>query len=1131
MAQDGFGARRFLLETLLRERSLDRDALEECEKIRKENNQMLSEVLVSEGTVTDQELGRLLEKFAADGYISPAELGLLKEEFSSNWERWKEMEERDKAAGVGTGEIPSAGPAGPPGAGEGDTGMHAALEELMAAAPVRERGPGRGEEPQGAGADEGAKGRRIAGCTILEKLGEGRLGSVYKGVLEALGKAVAVRLIPVETMSESRRERLLETVRTASRIEQGNVAEVISAGEDGDQLYIVSRFVEGESLRERLLREVSLPQEDALEVALAVARGLRAGHSLGILHADIKPENIFFDHESRVLITNFGIVSSAETQAPGSPKEALLAGSPHYMAPELFEARPPDARTDIYSLGVTLYEMLTGAHPFGGASATAIKDAHLRGRPKPPTSVNNRVGSAVSKLVAKMIAREPESRYQETTELIDDMIGLVQHLTSGGEQSAAGAPEAVGPEAASPPGFAADIRARASRYKTVAASPEVKKTSRLVVKLILILVLAAVSGVLYVYYARPDFLGIFKQEEVVEFEDSTPEPDKAVKAEEALKDLKSKVDFSLSQGKYLETLQLLAEFPPRYTSPAARREIEACAIRVAREADDDLKPMQARVQELEKEKRYEDALRINRDFKSRVEQIVNSYCGLWPQLNALKKYLEWTTKTRKRIGRIIHDREHFEKEMNEADQLLEENKFDPALVKVQPYLDSPIEEYRKKAQRLRERIIQEKMAYKKASDKKVVWEAFEKVLQQARQDKDEERFDEALKRIEQFLFRDEPRLTRGSGKQWDFDDALRRSIERLEGQKGKIPLEILLEAEDLIPGIKKARKEFAVRKKEEERKERFKADIEYARKAIREKRPQDARVVVQKHENDRRLTAQEREALAALEEVANRHIRFFKDLKKIKELLAAGECNKARQRILLWLSVEDKAIAQKVKAKYLEIMDAMEPGMTYIEGKEAVFLGSDDTQDNNPRRLEGYRTFYIDRCEVTCGDYNAFVEAAKHAPPANWPAGRMPDHLRRLPVTGVSWEDASAYAKWKGKRLPTDAEWEIAASWDGSKKILYPWGESYVAGNANIATGELEKVGSRPKDFSPNGVFDMAGNAAEWTATKSGDQYFVRGSCADKTAKASSCRTTRRSPLDPQTTSNLLGFRCVKDPK
>jgi formylglycine-generating enzyme required for sulfatase activity len=196
------------------------------------------------------------------------------------------------------------------------------------------------------------------------------------------------------------------------------------------------------------------------------------------------------------------------------------------------------------------------------------------------------------------------------------------------------------------------------------------------------------------------------------------------------------------------------------------------------------------------------------------------------------------------------------------------------------------------------------------------------------------------------------------------------------------------------------------------------------------------------------------------------------------------------------------------------------------------FITPDD-DDDNPRRHEAYHNFYIDLHEVSCRDYEKFVLATGYSPPANWPGGKLPRQWHPRPVTGVTQKDASEYAKWAGKRLPTEAEWEVAASWDGEKKTLYPWGNKYIKGSANIRTGSAWKVGTESRDISPNGVYDLAGNVAEWTATpaKTGPAFIVRGSSADKSADPVMARTTRRSLVPSEKATNFIGFRCVKDVK
>lgn len=159
--------------------------------------------------------------------------------------------------------------------------------------------------------------------------------------------------------------------------------------------------------------------------------------------------------------------------------------------------------------------------------------------------------------------------------------------------------------------------------------------------------------------------------------------------------------------------------------------------------------------------------------------------------------------------------------------------------------------------------------------------------------------------------------------------------------------------------------------------------------------------------------------------------------------------------------------------------------MAYVPGGDFL-MGSNDGDDNErPQHTVNVKPFFIDLYEVTCEEYEKFIRATGHAPPQAWKNNKYPKGAERLPVTGVTWDDASAYAKWAGKRLPTEAEWEFAAR--GSGGLRYPWGNEWRQGmaNADAATsqGRLMNVGSYPSGKSPFGLFDMAGNAWEWTAS------------------------------------------------
>jgi formylglycine-generating enzyme required for sulfatase activity len=216
------------------------------------------------------------------------------------------------------------------------------------------------------------------------------------------------------------------------------------------------------------------------------------------------------------------------------------------------------------------------------------------------------------------------------------------------------------------------------------------------------------------------------------------------------------------------------------------------------------------------------------------------------------------------------------------------------------------------------------------------------------------------------------------------------------------------------------------------------------------------------------------------------------------------------------------------------------PGMVYVPGGDFLMGGGADAYER-PAHEASVSPFFIDTYEVTCAEYVKFTSATGRATPSTWRGKTCPSGWERLPVTGVNWDDARAYASWAGKRLPTEAEWEFAAR--GNDRRKYPWGDEWEAGAANVnsSNGQLAEVGTY-RSPSPFGVYDMSGNAWEWTATdfviypggnaslakKLRPGKVIRGGCyASKTEQAT---TTYRGVWPPQGEDyNRTGFRCVTD--
>jgi serine/threonine-protein kinase len=246
-------------------------------------------------------------------------------------------------------------------------------------------------------------------------------------------------------------------------------------------------------------------------------------------------------------------------------------------------------------------------------------------------------------------------------------------------------------------------------------------------------------------------------------------------------------------------------------------------------------------------------------------------------------------------------------------------------------------------------------------------------------------------------------------------------------------------------------------------------------------------------------------------------LRYLGDETAAEGFINAGSGKKAREILRPWLASPDKGIAERAAVLDAKAARVLYPGMVYIPAGDYIVGGAGNV------KLQPY---YIDKYEVTNGQYAEYLSATGHAAPPDWNAEAEPD----LPVTGITCVEAANYAKWAGKRLPRQEEWEVAASWDSDlkKPLTYPWGEDFDWSKCNLGTAGTARKGFFRGDISPCGVRDMAGNVCEWTATRDGSSHVIcGGSWADSLPEAARC--CARFSLSQGTRSTRVGFRCAKD--
>src|SRR5205809_6005003 len=264
---------------------------------------------------------------------------------------------------------------------------------------------------------------------IIEELGRGGMAIVFKAKEKQLDREVAIKVLPFSLAFDKEFvERFQREARTSAKLEHPSIIPIYRVGKSGRVIYFVMKFLRGKPLASVLAARGSLPPAEIRQVLVQVARALAYAHKGGIVHRDIKPDNIMFDEHGQAVVTDFGIAKAATGgKLTGT---GMSIGTPHYMSPEQARAQQLDGRSDIYSLGVVAYQCLTGSVPFDGEDSFSIGYKHIM-EELPVPRLDSAEKRELFEIVRKMMAKKQEDRFQSAEELVTVLEGAGGYMAAG----------------------------------------------------------------------------------------------------------------------------------------------------------------------------------------------------------------------------------------------------------------------------------------------------------------------------------------------------------------------------------------------------------------------------------------------------------------------------------------------------------------------------------------------------------------------------------------------------------------------------------------------------------------------------------------------------------------------------
>lgn len=252
---------------------------------------------------------------------------------------------------------------------------------------------------------------------LMAQQGSGGMAVIYKAVDLALGRTVAVKILrPSLTNDPQFLKRFRQEARNVANLSHPNIVTVHDVGQDGNTHYMVMEYIDGEDLKRLIRANAPFTIDRALSIAIKVSAGVGYAHRAGLVHADVKPQNVLVTENDTVKVTDFGIAQALTATKPRE-RQRVVWGSPHYFSPEQAQGEPPSPASDVYAIGIVLFEMLTGRLPFVGTDQQELAMAHIKEAPPNASDFNPNVPVHLDRILHKVLSKEPASRYRTAEQL------------------------------------------------------------------------------------------------------------------------------------------------------------------------------------------------------------------------------------------------------------------------------------------------------------------------------------------------------------------------------------------------------------------------------------------------------------------------------------------------------------------------------------------------------------------------------------------------------------------------------------------------------------------------------------------------------------------------------------------